>query len=67
MTDPRTPQDDDVVEPTSAPLNDETPRGDADKKHSEAGQHRVVNDDEEGTYTDVDLDPDDVTPGSGTA
>ena len=59
MSDPNTPQDDDVVETTK----DETVK----ESHSEAGQHRVVNDDDAGTYTDVDLDPDEVEPGAGTA
>jgi hypothetical protein len=36
--------------------------------HSEAGENRVVNDDDAGTYTDVDLDPkDDDDVAQGTA
>jgi hypothetical protein len=61
MSDPKNPKDDDVVESTTT--HSETKH----TEHSEAGEHRVVNDDEEGTYTDVDLDPNDSGSGSGSA
>ncbi|MET0989219.1 MAG: hypothetical protein ABWY54_01090 [Glaciihabitans sp.] len=59
MSDSTHPQDDDVVETTTEKTTTES--------HSEAGHNRVVNDDDAGTYTDVDLGPDDVGSGSGTA
>jgi hypothetical protein len=54
---------DEPIAVTSDGVAQTTPGGDSP---ASAGEHRVVNDDDAGTYTDIDLESDDDTT-TGTA
>jgi len=50
----------------TTPTTDTSADADTSAGADTSGEHRVVNDDDAGTYTDVDLDPNDDTA-AGTA
>ena len=71
MSDQQNSQNDDHIsaEPiavTSDGVAETTSTSDTSAAADTSGEHRVVNDDDAGTYTDVDLDPNDDTA-AGTA
>jgi hypothetical protein len=69
MSDPtnRTPDDDDAATvPIDPDVTDDTSTV-TTSSHKEETTHRVENDPDEGTYTDVDLPDDEAGSGIGTA
>jgi hypothetical protein len=72
MSDPtNTPHndDDDATVSIDPDVSDDTTTttSSSSSTHTESGTHRVENDPDEGTYTDVDLPDDEPTAGAGTA
>jgi hypothetical protein len=74
MSDPTNqPHDNDATVSIDPDLTDETDETTStesthtETSHKEESTNRVVNDGDEGTYTDVDLPDDEPKPGVGTA